>query len=51
MRNILDNAKIFPDLWIFFIGNCGREKFQGVLFRNNLEALGVVSTSHKMIRE
>ncbi len=41
VRNILDSAKIFTDLWIFFIGD----------FRNNLEALGVVYMSQEMIRE
>jgi hypothetical protein len=34
----------------FFIGNCGRGRFPGVLFRNNLEVLGAVYTSQRMIR-
>jgi hypothetical protein len=53
MRIFLNIAKIFTDLWILIIDNCGREKFQGVLFRNNLAALCVVSMSQivKLVRK
>jgi hypothetical protein len=50
MPYIPDIAKIFTDLWIFFIGNWGRERFLGVPFRNSFKVLGVVYTSQGMIR-
>jgi hypothetical protein len=48
--NIPNITKIITDLWINFIGNCDRERFLGVPFRNSLKVLGVVNTSHGMIR-
>ncbi len=50
MPNIPDIAMIITDLWIFFIGGCGRERFLGVPFRNSLKVLGMVYTSQGMIR-
>jgi hypothetical protein len=48
--NIPDIAMIITDLWIFFIGDCGRGRFLGVPFRNGLKVLGVINTSQGMIR-
>jgi hypothetical protein len=45
-----DIVMIITDLWINFIGDCGRGRFLGVPFRNSLKVLGVVYTSQGMIR-